>query len=86
MTGKPRNQPRQVSLPAPQPPRAVADIQVEYQTTALQAGQAQYQAFVYSEDLKSLNKKLLALNREAAERNKLDAEAPKKEGADEQSA
>lgn len=85
MTGKPKNQPRQISLPAPRPPRAMADIQAEYQQTALQAGQAQYQVFVHQEDVKNINKKLLELNREASVRNKLDAEA-KKEGSNEQPA
>lgn len=85
MTGKPKNQPRKISL-APKPPRALPDIQAEYQQTALQAGQTQYQAFVHSEDLNSLNKKLLDLNREAAERNRLDQEAAKKEGSNEQPA
>lgn len=80
MTGKPKNRPRQISLPAPQTtPRNLEAIQADYQQTALQAGQSQYQVFVHSEDLKSLNQKLLNLNREAAERNRLDQEAKNKE-------
>jgi len=83
MSSKSSQGPKKISLPAPPPaPRALADITAEYQQKAIEAGQSQYQAFVHSEDVKSLNRRLLELNREAAERNKLDAEAKKEESKD----
>jgi hypothetical protein len=54
-------------------PRTLPEIQQEYQQTAAAAGQAQYQVFVFSKEVEQLNAKLLTLNREAVERQQLDA-------------
>ncbi len=62
--------------PAASEPRAMAEIQKEYQQVALNAGQAQYQAFVHGEEAKNLNKRLLSLNQEAGARQALDAKKP----------
>lgn len=56
-------------------PRQIADIQAEYQQLCLQAGQMQYQAKVLNDQLAEINKTLLAVNNEGAERNKIDAAA-----------
>ncbi len=56
----------------PSEPRPIADIQKEYQQVALNAGAAQYQAFVHGEEVKNLNKRLLSLNQEAGARQALD--------------
>lgn len=58
-------------------PRELAEIQKDYNQTALAAGQAAYQVFVYQREQAQLNERLLALNREGAERQRLDAEAKK---------
>lgn len=60
---------------APPAPRTMDEINVEYGRLVSQAGQAQYQAYVYSEDLKRINQELKNLNYEAAERKRLDAKA-----------
>lgn len=65
----------------PRVPRELKEIEAEYAQTSLQAGQAQYQAYVYQAELDQLNVKLLSLNREAADRNNLNKEAEAKEEA-----
>lgn len=62
-----------------QSPRALADIQQEYQQLCLKSGQFQYQKYVLERDLEVANKRLFEINSEAAERNQLDAEAQKAE-------
>lgn len=56
-------------------PRALEEIQREYAETSHKAGQAQYQVFVYTEELSAINGKLYSLNLEAAKRNALDAKS-----------
>lgn len=63
---------RRQSLPTV-PPRDLKDIQVEYNQLSLRAGQNQYQSYVLAQDLKGINQRLVEVNQEAAERNKLDA-------------
>lgn len=59
---------------APPPPREMAEIEQEYGKLVSQAGQAQYQVFVYSEDLNRINDAMRNLNYEAAARRNLDAQ------------
>lgn len=74
---------KKIKLPAIATPRTLEAIQAEYQNVALQAGQSEYQAFVHSEDAKSLLNRMQLLNREASERNKLDqAKAKPTDGPD----
>ncbi len=63
--------------PKPQAPvpRAKQQIEEDYGRLVAQAGQAQYQVFVYTEDVKRLNEALRNLNYEAAARNSLDKQA-----------
>jgi len=61
------------------PPRAMEEIQAEYNRLSGQAGQNQYQAYVLSKDLERINQRLVEINQEAAYRNKLDAETKAKE-------
>ncbi len=56
-------------------PRSLDEIQKEYAEVSTRAGQAQYQAYVMQKDLEELNRRLLTLNQEAHERNRLDNEA-----------
>jgi len=72
----------------PTAPRAFKEIEQEYQMLSAQAANAQYKVFVHSEELKKINKRLMEVNQEAAERQKLDelaqaeaakAETPKEE-------
>ncbi len=61
-------------------PRQLAEIENEYARAANQAGQVQYQLFVYGKELEVLNEKMLELNREGKARKDLDAKAnPEKE-------
>jgi hypothetical protein len=63
---------------APQP-REMKEITAEYNTTASQAGTVQYQIKVYQSQLEQLNQKMLNLNNEGAERQRLDAQTKKEE-------
>ncbi len=56
-------------------PRELKDIQLAYQQLCLRAGQTQYQISVLSDDLKELNRQIVAVNNEGAARKQLDAEA-----------
>lgn len=58
-------------------PRALTEIQKEYQELCLKAGQIQYQVKVNTDELEKINERLLEVNYEAAERNQLDATAKK---------
>lgn len=53
-------------------PRALEEIKTEYNTVLVKAGQAQYQANIYSREVEHLNKQLENLNYEASARNQLD--------------
>lgn len=79
-------QKRMHKLPKPPPPpRQMAEIEQEYGKLVSQAGQAQYQIFVYTEDLQRINDAMRNLNYEAAARKNLDAqEASKPEPQPEQ--
>lgn len=60
-------------------PRAVSDIQSDYQNLCLKAGHIQYQIFALSKDLELVNSSLRDLNLEAAEIAKVESkpeEAP----------
>ncbi len=56
----------------PKTPRSLAEIQAEYGQVVSQAGQVQYQLFVFEREQQQLNAKLLELNQEGAARNQLD--------------
>ena len=60
-------------------PRQLIDIQKDYQEKAFNAGQVQYQIYVLTKDLETLNELLEDVNKEAAARNQLDKETPKQE-------
>lgn len=60
------------AIKAPEP-RDTKTITDEYGKTAMNAGTVQYQIKVYESQLEQINQQLLALNREAAQRNELDA-------------
>lgn len=62
-----------------QSPRSMDEINDEYGRLVAQCGQAQYQVFVYSEDIKRMNEALRGLNYEAAARKNLDAARAKTE-------
>lgn len=63
--------------PGKKDPRALTDIQKEYQELCFKAGQLQYQNNVTNDELAKINERLYEVNYEAAERNKLDAESSK---------
>jgi hypothetical protein len=63
------------AAPQVKQPRALADIQAEYNQLVNQAGQLQYQIHVLSKDLDAANLALVVINHEAADRIKLDKEA-----------
>lgn len=58
-------------------PRAKDAIEQDYGRLISQAGQAQYQVSVYTEELNRMNEALRNLNYEAAARNQLDAQSAK---------
>lgn len=60
-------------------PRDTETIRTEYSKTAMNAGTIQYQIKVYESQLEQVNQQLLSLNREAAQRNELDAASKSKE-------
>ena len=66
------------SVKAPEP-RALEELQKEYQSLSAQAANAQYLVFVHSKQLDQINQRLLEVNQEADARNKLDADKPKEE-------
>lgn len=55
-------------------PRALDEIQKEYQQLCLQTGQLQYQKAIYEKEITSANIRLEAVNNEAAARKQLDAQ------------
>lgn len=75
-------------FPKAQAPRELKDIQAEYNNLSLKAGQNQYQVYVLKQDLEYMNRQLVNINQEAAERQKLDkaaAELKAKEAKKEES-
>lgn len=67
MSNKSAKPPKKLSVP-----RSIAEIQEEANQLYFKAGQCEYQAAVYTEELKSLNERLRTLNNEAHSRNELD--------------
>lgn len=63
---------RKTKTPNAPAPRAMDEIQKEYQSVSAQASNAQYQAFVFARTLRRLNQRMLELNEEAAGRQALD--------------
>lgn len=57
-------------------PRSLADITAEYNQLVSRAGGLQYQQFVYEDELKKVNDRLVEINHEAAARQQLDAATP----------
>lgn len=64
------------------PPRTMEEIMKEYNQLIARAGNLQYQTFVYESELSQVNQRLVDINHEAARRQELDKEAPKKEETD----
>jgi hypothetical protein len=62
----------------PQEPRLMDAINTEYSELIGKVGQAQYQAYIYTQKVAELNRELERVNQEAAERKRLDAEAQTK--------
>jgi len=60
---------------APKEPRQLEEIRKEYNEVLNKAGQSNYQSFVYSEEAKIYNARLLELNQEANARTSIDAQA-----------
>lgn len=58
----------------PKAPRTMEEIQKAYAEEVARAGQTQYQVYVFTEDLKQINLRLLDINKEAARRQALDAQ------------
>lgn len=58
-------------------PRPLSEIQQEYQTNCLNAGQLQYQIGIYNKELQKVNDRLESINNEAAARKRLDDESSK---------
>lgn len=56
-------------------PRPLPEITQEYSNLVNQAGQVQYTIYAMQQDLEQINQKLVAVNHEAAARQKLDKEA-----------
>lgn len=65
-------------FPTPTAPRDIEAIKSEYSSLAQQAGQVQYEVLVKSKDLEYINSRILAVNQEAAARQRLDKEAAAK--------
>lgn len=55
-------------------PRTKDAIELDYGRLVAQSGQAQYQAYIYQEEVKRLNEQLRNLNFEANARQQLDRE------------
>ena len=73
---------KKAQLPKPDlAPRVMEEIQKEHSQASYEAGLAQYQVYIHTKDLEQKNTKLLALNQEAAARNKLDAASKPQEVA-----
>lgn len=59
--------------------RSMDEINREYSELIGKVGQAQYTAYVYLDDVKKLNERILAVNQEAAKRRDLDQLAAKQQ-------
>lgn len=56
-------------------PRSLPEISKEASEVAARLGQAQYQVYVYNQEVERLSKEFLRLNQEGAARNIADREA-----------
>lgn len=68
---------------APPPPRAMVDIEKEYNELRGRVADSQYQAYVHNRALEEYDQRMLSLNQEGAARKELDAktETPEKQDA-----
>lgn len=55
-------------------PRALPEIQSEYQQMCANLGQVDYQLYIYTKEKEKLRTRIEAINNEAAVRNQLDKE------------
>lgn len=60
-------------IPNPRIPRSLEDLTREYQELSAQAANSQYTVYVHGLELERLNKRMVDINTEAAERKQLDA-------------
>lgn len=65
-------------------PRKREEIMKEYQELSSKAANAQYLVFMYGVELEAINRRMLAVNQEASELNKLEAEEAKRQAASQQ--
>lgn len=77
MSNAPKVKANKIKLPKQPEPRQLPDIEADYGKLVAQAGQAQYNVYVFTKDLERINDQLKSLNYEAAARN----ERTKKEQA-----
>lgn len=82
MFGKLKKKAPKINLAPPKEPRQLAEIEQEYAKLAQEAGAVQYQVFVLGEQLKQINARMLEVNKEANERNKLTEAAKAEEKAE----
>lgn len=61
------------------PARSLEEITKEYNEVRARVADTQYHVYVYQLETEKLNKQMYALNQEASERQKLDAETKAKE-------
>lgn len=66
-------------------PRTLEEINKEYSQASGKAANTQYLIYVYTKELEQVNKRMLELNQEAAERNKLTSEEAQRQSAAKQS-
>jgi hypothetical protein len=62
-------------LPKVTVPRSLKEIQTEYNTLRVAVADSQYSIFVHTDALKSLNQRMLELNKEGQARMELDKQA-----------
>lgn len=63
----------------PKVPRTTEELTKAYQDLAARAAQSQYLVYVHTRALEDVNEQMMAVNQEAAERQKLDKAALPKE-------
>ena len=80
MSSKSSKGPKKINLPKEtSTPRQLPEIEAEYGRLVAQLGQANYQVFVFNEDIKRMNEQLRNLNYEAAARQELNKQKPETE-------
>lgn len=70
---------KKFKLPKQPQPRSMDEINQDFGRLVAQAGQAQYQVSVISDDLKRMNDQIRSLNYEAAARKELDEKNAKEQ-------